>query len=369
MVKNTHSDTFFLGIVIAIVVTGIFMFISASFGVLAKNENEFFGVLFNQLVLGLIGGCIAMLITSKIPYLFWRSYAFYFFIGALLLTMLVFVPSLGFSHGGARRWLALGPVSLQPVECLKFAFIMYLAAWLSWVKHKFKDMKLSALPLLGLMLVMIVVLLKQPDTKSLILMFTTGPVLLFISGLPWKYLIGLFIVCVVGFLSLTFFVPYVRDRVHTFLNPTHDPQGSSYQLQQSLIAVGSGGVFGRGFGQSIQKFSYLPEPQGDSIFAVVGEEFGFVGASILVLLFVAFGLRGLRIAYRAPDAFSRLLVTGIVILIVTQSFLNIAAIIGVFPLTGVPLVFVSHGGTSLLISLAAVGIVLHISKHERTTKA
>lgn len=366
MAASKHIDKFFFGIVVVIVVAGIFMFISASFGLLAHNPAEFYGVIFNQIVLGLVGGIIALLITSKIPYQFWRAYAFYFFIAALILTGLVFIPSLGFEHGGARRWLSLGPVSLQPVEVLKIAFIIYFAGWLSWMKHRFENLKRTIIPFAALMIVMIALLLKQPDTKSIILMFATSLVMLFASGVHWKYLTMMLAISIVGFLSLTFFLPYLRDRVHTFLNPTHDPQGSSYQLQQSLIAVGSGGIVGRGFGQSIQKFSYLPEPQGDSIFAVIGEEFGFLGTTFFVALFVGFALRGLRIAYLAPDAFSRLLVTGIVILIVTQSFLNIAAIIGVFPLTGVPLVFVSHGGTSLLISLAAVGIVLQVSKHKRT---
>jgi cell division protein FtsW len=156
--------------------------------------------------------------------------------------------------------------------------------------------------------------------------------------------------------------------VKTFINPSIDPRGSSYQIQQSLIALGSGGIFGRGFGQSIQKFSYLPEPQGDSIFAVVGEEFGFVGASITIILYLLFALRGFRIANNSPDLFSRLLVSGIVILIIVQSFMHIASVTGVFPLTGVPLPFMSHGGTSLMIYLMAMGIVLQVSKSSYKVK-
>jgi cell division protein FtsW len=154
------------------------------------------------------------------------------------------------------------------------------------------------------------------------------------------------------------------QRVKTFIDPSRDSSGASYQLQQSLIAIGSGSVLGRGLGQSIQKFNYLPEPQGDSIFAVVGEELGFVGSIILICLYLAFALRGLRIAFNSPDPFSKLLVLGIITMITTQSFMNIASIIGVFPLTGVPLVFISQGGTALLISLGVMGIVLQISKHQ-----
>jgi cell division protein FtsW len=168
--------------------------------------------------------------------------------------------------------------------------------------------------------------------------------------------------------TLLFFQPYLQARVKTFLDPSSDPRGSSYQIQQSLIAFGSGGIFGRGYGQSIQKFSYLPEPQGDSIFAVLGEEFGFLGASVTIFLYLIFALRGFRIANNSPDLFSRLLVSGIVILITVQSFMHIASITGVFALTGVPLVFMSHGGTSLLVYLLAIGIVLQISKYSINNK-
>ena len=189
------------------------------------------------------------------------------------------------------------------------------------------------------------ILLKQPDTKSFILITITGVSMLFISGVPIKYILGIGLGLVILFGSLVYFTPYLQQRVETFINPSQDAEGSSYQIQQSLIALGSGGVFGRGYGQSIQKFSYLPEPQGDSIFAVLGEELGFVGTSIVLFLYLLFLLRGFRIANRSPDLFSRLLVSGIVILITAQSFMHIASVAGVFPLTGVPLVFMSQGGT------------------------
>ena len=207
------------------------------------------------------------------------------------------------------------------------------------------------------------ILLKQPDTKSLILIVVTGSSMLLMAGTPWKYLISSFVGIGILFGSLVFFTPYLQDRVKTFINPSSDPRGSSYQIQQSLIAIGSGGILGRGLGQSIQKFSYLPEPQGDSIFAVIGEELGFVGGVSIIFLYIIFALRGLYIANRSPDQFSRLLVSGIVILITAQSFMNIASIVGVFPLTGVPLVFMSQGGTALMIYLASMGIVLQISKY------
>ena len=362
---NKKVDNFFLGTIIALVVIGFFVFISASLGVLAKNESEFYAILFNQLVLGFGIGLVGMFFTSRINYKFWRKYSFYIFLGSIILTLLVFVPKLGFSHGGARRWIGIGPISFQPAEFLKFGFIIYFASWLSWARAKVQSFRFGILPLIILLATIALILFKQPDTKSFILIMVAGVSMLFLSGVPWKYIFGFIGLAILGLGALIFFKPYLLDRVQTFVEPNRDPQGSSYQLQQSLIAIGSGGITGRGFGQSIQKFSYLPEPQGDSIFAVIGEEFGFIGSTLVILLYIVFALRGLRIANRSPDLFSRLLTTGIVILITTQAFLNIASITGVFPLTGVPLPFISHGGTSLAIALIAVGIVLNISKYQK----
>ncbi len=355
-------DKFFLIIVILLVTLGISMFVSASLGVWAKNQKLFYSVLFNQIVLGLGLGLLGMYIVLKINYKFWRKYSFYIFLFSILITAAVFIPNLGWSHGGAQRWIKLGPISFQPVEFLKFGFIIYFAAWLSWAKHKVQDFRFGILPLTIMLTIIALILFKQPDTKSFILIALTGFSMLFISGVPIKYLLGLGMGGVLVLSILVFSTPYLQDRVKTFIDPSSDPRGSSYQIQQSLIAFGSGGIFGRGFGQSIQKFSYLPEPQGDSIFSVLGEELGFVGALSTIFLYLLFLLRGIRIANKSPDLFSRLLVSGIVILIVLQSFMHIASTTGVFPLTGVPLVFMSHGGTSLMIYLIATGIVLQISK-------
>jgi cell division protein FtsW len=363
--KEKKVDKFFLIVTFLLIAIGAAMFVSASLGLLVRNERTFYSVLFNQIVLGLGLGLVGMYFISKINYKFWRTYSFYIFIGSIILTALVFIPHLGWSHGGATRWLKIGPVSFQPVEFLKFGFIIYFAAWLSWAKNKVQDFRFGILPLAVMLAVIAFVLFRQPDTKSFILIFLTGLSMLFISGAPIKYLLGLGLGSVIVLSTLVFFTPYLQQRVKTFINPAVDSQGSSYQIQQSLIAFGSGGVFGRGFGQSIQKFSYLPEPQGDSIFAVIGEELGFVGAFGVIFLYLLFLLRGMRIANNSPDSFSGLMVSGIVILITLQSFMHIASTNGVFPLTGVPLVFMSHGGTALMIDLFAIGFVLQVSKFSR----
>ncbi|MBI2627642.1 putative lipid II flippase FtsW [Candidatus Nomurabacteria bacterium] len=366
--REKKIDRFFLTIALLLIFIGIAVFVSASLGILAKNEKTFYSVLFNQLVLGFGLGLVGMYFCLKIDYKFWRRYSFLIFLGSILLTALVFVPYLGWSHGGAQRWIQFWGFSFQPVEILKFGFVIYFAAWLSWVKNKVQDFKFGILPFSIMLIIIAVILFKQPDTKSFILILVTGIIMLFISGVSLRYILGLGAVTAIALGILLFFTPYLQERIKTFIDPSVDPQGSSYQIQQSLIAFGSGGIFGRGFGQSIQKFNYLPEPQGDSIFAVFGEEFGFVGASAVILLYLLFALRGFRIANNSPDLFSRLLVSGIVILITVQSFMHIASVTGVFPLTGVPLPFMSHGGTSLLVYLIAIGIVLNVSKFRKVNE-
>ncbi len=361
--RKKKVDKFFLTTVLILAGVGLAMFISASLGVLAKSEKTFYAILISQLGFGFGVGIVGMYLTQKITYKFWRKYALLIFLASLVLTAAVFIPSLGISHSGAERWIGLGPVSFQPAEFLKLGFVIYFAAWLAWAKSRIQTFKFGVLPILIILLGVGFLLFSQPDTKNFILIAVTGIAMLYLAGTPLRYIFGICALAAVLLGLLVTFTPYLKERVETFLDPSQDVRGASYQIQQSLIAIGSGGVFGRGYGQSIQKFSYLPEPQGDSIFAVLGEEFGFVGTVSIIILYLFFALRGFRIANNSPDAFSRLLVFGIVILITMQALMHIASTTGVFPLTGVPLPFVSQGGTSLAINLAAVGIILQISKH------
>jgi len=186
------------------------------------------------------------------------------------------------------------------------------------------------------------------------------------AGARWKQIVTVLIIALIGLSALMFFRPYVLDRFTTFLNPFSDPQGSSYQVRQSLIAIGSGGTFGRGFGQSVQKFSYLPEPMSDSIFAVAAEEFGLLGSLTIVGLFIGFASRGFSIAARSPDYFGGILATGITTYIVGQAFINIAAMLALAPLTGIPLIFISQGGSAMLVALGSTGILLNISRYAKT---
>ncbi len=366
MASKTKVDKPFLIITVILVVAGFFIFSSASLGLLAKESSNYSSVAFSQTVLGLFLGSIAMIIAARFDPKIWRKSAFYVLVVAVILNILVLIPSIGFEHGGARRWLMIAGVSFQTSEVLKFAFIVYFAAWIAGAKERVKTFQWGFLPLVGLLGLCGGLLLLQPDTDTFMVIVITGMAMFIAAGGQWKHV---FIIIVTGAIGLTFLAftrPYVMSRIQTFLNPTSDSLGASYQIQQSLIAIGSGGLFGTGFGQSVQKFTYLPEPVGDSIFAVAGEEFGFVGSVLLIAIFVLFAVRGLKVAANLPDAFGRLVVVGIVIMIVSQAFINIGAMLGVLPLSGITLPFVSHGGTSLFISLFEIGVILSISKSQKS---
>ncbi len=358
-------DRTLLGIIIVLVVSGFLIFSSASLGLLARDGASFTSVAFSQIFFGIIGGGIGMFLTSQIFYRNWRKYAFYIFIVTIILTLCVFVPGLGMEHGGAQRWIRLGGFTFQPAELLKIGFIIYMATWLSGVHKSISTFKQGTLPFIGITGAVGIVMLLQPDTDTFLIMGVAAVAMFITAGGSWRdvLLMALSAILLLGVLALT--RPYVMDRFTTFLDPSQDPQGSGYQIQQSLIAIGSGGITGRGFGQSIQKFEYLPEPIGDSIFAVYSEEFGFIGSALLVLLLTFFTFRGYKIASHATDLFGMLLVVGFMTLIITQAFLNIASMVALAPLMGLPLPFISHGGTALLATLTMVGIVLNVSKYQK----
>ncbi len=363
MVK--HTDKFFLSVFLSLITIGFFIFSSASLGLLSREGARFTNIAGKQLLI-LIFGLALCAIISKIPYRFWRIHALKIFIFSVLLTLMVFIPGLGFSAGGAKSWLNIfGVFSFQPSELLKLATVLLLAAWLATVGKKVQTWRLGIAPFGLIISIVGLILLLQPDMGTFAVTFLAGFSVFFAAGPKWKHLGMILLMTFLALAIIIYFKPYARERLLTFFNPNHDTRGSSYQITQSWIALGSGGLFGRGFGQSIQKFNYLPEPIGDSIFAVAGEEFGFVGTTTLVLMFLVFALWGMKIANQINDQFGRLVTVGIVIMVTGQAFANMAAIIGLMPLTGIPMVFISHGGSSLLINLAATGIVLNISRHKQ----
>lgn len=364
--KKFSLDKQFLMATGSLVFVGLLIFISAALSRLTDSPSVFYRMLITQIGLALVGGAVAFLGASRIPYKKWQEWALPVLILGMVVTLFVFIPGLGLRHGGAQRWISLGFISFQPAELLKFAVIIYWAAWLAWVGKKITEFRYGLLPFLILSGATGLILLMQPDTGTFLVILATMTAMYLLAGAPLKDFAILLLLGAVAFGGLIAARPYLLDRIQTFRDPSHDPLGSSYQIQQSLIAIGSGHFAGRGFGQSVQKFSYLPEPAGDSIFAVLAEEFGLLGSLALLLLYMWFFFRGMYISSRAPDQFSRLLVAGIILVIVSQSFLNIASIVGLFPLTGLPLVFVSHGGTALFITLFSVGIVMQVSRKMKT---
>jgi cell division protein FtsW len=354
-------DRLFLISVGILTLAGFVIFLSASLGLLAQSGASF-GTLALKQTVSLVLGLIAFYIFSRLDYTWLRKWALFIFIGAIFVNLLLFIPALTLHYNGATRWLSFGPLTFQPSELLKIAFIIYLAAWAYFAKDKIKSMKFGLAPYIVILGILSALLLAQRDTDTLVIIAGTGLVMLVIAGLPLKHLIVA--ICLLGVIvgGVVMFRPYALDRVKTYLNRGSDAQGSGYQINQSLIAVGSGRIAGRGFGQSVQKFGYLPQPTDDSIFAVAAEEFGFLGSLALLILYLLFAASVFRIGNRAPDVFGGLLVMGIAVLIITESFMNMGAMLGLLPLSGIPLLFVSHGGTALVITLMTAGIVANVSK-------
>ncbi len=343
-------------------IVGIFVLASASLGISAARFGTAYYYLFHQIIFGLVPGAVLFFLALKLPYTFLRNWALPILILAVFLMFLSLLPGIGFLHGGARRWITFGPISFQPAEFLKFAYVIYLAAWLESKSKAISSFKFGFLPFVIMSAFVASFLVSQPDIGTLGVLMAAIMAMFFLSGGSFKQMILLFVISLVIIGVLISLEPYRLDRVAVFFNPAHDPQGIGYQINQALIAVGSGGFWGRGFGLSRQKFSYLPEPIGDSIFAVLGEELGFIGGAILIVLFLIFFLRGVWIINRSSDGFGRFLGTGLLFLIMFQALINIAAILGLMPLTGIPLPFVSYGGTALTFTMAEIGIILNISK-------
>lgn len=360
-----HADKIFLTLTVALVVIGYLTFSSASLGLLEKTQISVQSVLAKQFFVGIVGGGIALLFASTLHYRFWRKYAIYIFISVVLFACLVFIPGLAFEHNGATRWLSIAGFTIQPAEFLKFGYVIYIATWLSGVRTEINSWRLSLIPFGIVSGIVGVIMFLQRDTDGLVVMLSAGLAMLLVAGVRMRVLAIMIVIAVLGVGAIMVARPYIVDRLVTFYSGDVDTLNNGWQINQSLIAVGSGEMTGRGYGQSVQKFGHLPEATSDSIFSVYAEEFGFVGSTFLVVLFLLFALRGYRIATHAKDLFGMLLVTGIITMIMVQVFLNIAAMLRLIPLSGMTLPLISHGGTSLLMTLAALGVVLNVSKFQR----
>lgn len=348
----------------ALVVFGLFLLTSASAPVGYDRFGDSYFFIKRQLLFGMLPGVVLFFFFAKIDYHAVLRLAGPIFVAALIFLCLVFVPGVGASFDtGARSWVRIGQFSFQPAEIAKIAMIVFLAAWIARRRADLSDALQGFFPTVLAGSLPMVLTLLQPDVGTAIVLFSILFGMLFVGGARLAHLFGLAGIGVVGFAILIVVAPYRLARLTTFLHPELDPQGVGYQINQASMAIGSGGLFGLGLGHSRQKFQYLPEVHADSIFAVIAEEVGFFVTCAFLILLAFIAYRGLAIARSAEDASGRLLAAGIVVWFFTQSFFNIGAMVGLLPLTGLPLPFVSHGGTALMTAMAGAGMILNVSKY------
>lgn len=361
-----HSpDVLLIGTAAILVAFGLIMLYSAGavVGFQRFGQADYY---FKRQLLFFAIGIAASYLCYILDYHFWKRYAMALLIISIILLFLVFVPGIGFSAGGAHRWIAFGNFLIQPAEIVKLTFLIYLAVWLEARGKGIKDLSYGFLPFLCLLGAVVFLVLLQPDLGTVSIIVFLSLVTYFVAGAPWRYVFA-FITGGLGLVALLIKVaPYRAARLTVFLNPSADPQGIGYHINQALLAIGSGGLFGRGLGNSLQKYNYLPEVTSDSIFAVIAEELGFILVLALIGLYLYLLRRGLEVARKAPDDFGRYVAVGITAGIVIQALINMAALSGLLPLTGITLPFISSGGSSLIILLAQVGILANISRQTKS---
>lgn len=363
--KSARIDKPLAIIILFLVGSGILIFSSAVFGSLGKGVSHVSSVAFNHFVFGIGVGTVALIAATFIRYPLWRRFAPHLYVLALIATALVFVPFLGFEHGGGKRWIVLFGQTFQPSEALKIGTVIMAAAYFSAIRGRIERIPYGLGGFFAILAGPAILLVLQPDLGTLGIIVLSTLAVFVAAGARYRDLAIVVCIGVAALVLVAVFMPHARDRLITFFDPAEAPQAEGYQIRQSLIAVGSGGFAGRGFGQSVQKFTYLPEPMGDSIFAIASEEFGFIGSVSIIGLFLALVLRGITVAARVTESFGALLAIGIVSYLSLEAFINISAMLGLAPLTGVPLTFISQGGSAMLVSLFSAGILLNISKYAR----
>ncbi len=368
--KKAPVDNYLLFIIPILVVFGLVMLFSASLAISQSNFGEPYHYVRGQLF-GLVLGLFLFFVFFKIDYHFLKRHSFLFLILSVILLLLVFVPGLRNEYGTSYSWIIIFGKSFQVSEFVKLFFLFYLSGWLESKKDDLKKFSTGIFPFLTVLTIIGAFILKQPDLGTFLIIFFVALMVYLVAGGNISHLFVLFLIMVIGVLFVFnsmnsenkngIIKEYQINRVKCLQDPSFD-RDICYQVNQSLIAVGSGGLWGRGLGESRQKFNYLPEVWADSIFPIIAEEIGFIGSVLLLLIYLFIFIRGMKIAGRAPDLFGQSLAVGISVWIFFQAFLNIAGMINLVPMTGVPLPFVSAGGTSLSILLAAFGVLLNISR-------
>lgn len=358
--RTLHGpDYWLIAAFLLLTVFGMVMLSSASSDLGKIKFGDTYHYLRHQAVFGLAFGLLGFYLASVISYRWYAKFSFFLLLSGIILLALVFFEPLGFSAGGAKRWIRAGPITFQPAEIVKFAYIVYLAAWLA--KGRAKSFAEGFLPFAAISGLIALLIFMQPATSTAIVIIASGLVVYFAGGAKWRHVALFFFAGVLGLALIVAVTPYRLERVTSYLG-VGDPQGSRYHIEQALTTIGSGGLWGVGYGRSTSKYSYLPEPIGDSIFAIIAEEFGFVGASTVIAFFAFIVGRCLQLARRMTEPFGRLLLIGFSSLIGLQAFVHIAAISDLIIQTGVPLPFISYGSTALVVFLTMAGIIVNITK-------
>ncbi len=367
--KHKKLDTSFLIIILVLLTYGIIMVFSASYAS-AKFEygNSFHYI--SRHVLFVIGGIIAMFIASYVDYHIYRRVVFWIFGGSFILLALV--PVIGTSLGTiAKRWIAIGSFSFQPSEIMKFAIIVLFSHLISLHYKRMGTFTYGVIPFAICLLTVAGLMMLQPHLSGTVLLFLLGFIMMFVGGTKLRYFLGLIACGGVGIAGIIAIkgADYIVGRLQSWLDPFGgNIQAETWQIVQSLVAIGSGGLMGRGIGMSRQKYLYLPEPQNDFIFAIICEELGLIGALMVIILFIMFALRGFSIASKAPDKFGYMMGVGLTAQILIQAVLNIGVVTSTIPNTGISLPFFSYGGTALLMQLGQMGILLNISRQASIEK-
>jgi cell division protein FtsW len=364
--KAHEPDYTLITITLILILFGLLMLMSASSVISYQKFGDSYYFFWHQIISGFLPGIIIFWICSKIDFKVWKKFAFLMLIFSILLLLAVFIPGLRTSFGSARSWINVFGFSIQPSEIVKLTFLIYLASWLdSKGAEKIRDLHHGLMPFLIILGLVSILMLLQPDLGTLSIIFIISLISFYVGGANIKH-----IVSIIGGAFVVFFIaikvaPYRLARLMVFMNPGADPQGVGYHLNQALIAVGSGRWFGVGLGHSRQKYGYLPEVAGDSIFPIIAEELGFILCAVYVILIFILVYHGLTVAKKSKTYYARVLATGIIVWIGFQSFINIASMIGLLPMTGIPLPFLSYGGTAMIMNLAAMGILVNISRYTR----
>lgn len=362
--KKSTPDFLLIIVTLSLLAVGLIMVYSASAVWAEYKFNDSFFFAKRQLLFAGVG-IVAMFLIMNVDYWTWKSWSKVIIIVCFILLLAVLIPGIGMSRNGSRSWIGVGAFSIQPSEFMKLAMIAFLAKFLTERQRYITTFKHGLAPSLGLVFVAFALIMLQPDLGTGTVMVGTCVVMIFISGARISHFTGLGLLGIAGFIALIASAPYRIKRITSFLDPWSDPQGSGFQIIQSLYAIGPGGLFGLGLGQSRQKFFYLPEPQTDFIFAIISEELGFVGGSFVILLFALLLWRGIRIALGAPDLYGSFLAVGIIAMIAIQVMINIGVVTGLMPVTGITLPFLSYGGSSLTLMLLAIGVLLNVSRYSR----